>query len=306
MPDLSIVVSVYNEEESLQGFHEELSRVLESSGILAEILYVNDGSRDRSEAIINELASQDSRVRPLSFTRNFGHEAAMIAGIDHAKSDAVVCLDADLQHPPKLIPAMYEKYREGYDVVNMARKSSGRGFSVKGMLSSWFYKLMNRLSPVELIENASDFFLLSGDVLRSLQTDYRERNRFVRGLIQFLGTRKYTLYFEPVDRELGQSKYSFRKLISLSFIALSSFSKIPLQIGLFIGVLFGLFSIVLGIYSLVMYFLGETPPGYTTLILFISIAFSLQFIMIGIIGLYVGYTFDETKQRPIYIVKSKV
>jgi dolichol-phosphate mannosyltransferase len=305
MKELSIVVSVYNEDESLDKFYAAITKVMEGSGVDYELIFVNDGSQDRSQVLLSKYEKQDDRVKVIQFTRNFGHEAAMIAGIDRSDAKAVICMDADLQHPPVLIPEIYAKYKEGYDVVNMARKQEKASFSPKALFSKLFYKFINRLSPVELIENASDFFLLSGDVLNSLKHDYRERNRFIRGLIQFLGTRKYTLYYDPVDRAHGKSKYSIRKLFALSFIAMASFSKIPLQIGIFIGLIFGLFSIVLGIYSLIMFFLGDPPPGYTTTILFLSIGFSLQFIMIGIIGMYVGFTFDETKQRPIYIVKGE-
>ena len=305
MPQLSLVVSVYNEEESLDRFHSECSAILLQSGLDAEIIFVNDGSRDSSSRILEDLARKDPRVRVLEFTRNFGHEAAMIAGMDHAGSEVVICLDADLQHPPHLIPLMYEKYLAGHDIVNMARAEKKYRFSLKALTADIFYRLINALSPVDLVRNASDFFLVSGDVLRDLQRNYRERTRFVRGMVQWLGVNKCTLPFEPVKREAGQSKYSFRKLFRLSFVAIASLSRIPLQLGLIAGVLFGVFSIFLGLYSLVMYFAGETPPGYTTLILFLSIAFSLQFFMIGIIGVYVGMTFEETKQRPLYVLKEK-
>ena len=303
MPVLTLVVSVYNEQESLESFHREAVRVLDAAALDAEIIYINDGSRDESASVLAEIASKDPRVRVLEFTRNFGHEAAMIAGIDHAAAPAVICLDADLQHPPAYIPEMYTKHLEGYDVVNMARKRGKARFSVKALTADLFYRVLNVLSPVDLVRNASDFFLISGDLLLDLQQNYRERTRFLRGLIQFLGVRKCTLPYEPVGREAGSSKYSIRKLFRLSFIAIASLSRIPLQLGLVAGVLFGLFSILLAIYSLIMYFTGETPPGYTTLILFLSIAFSLQFFMIGIIGVYVGLTFEETKQRPIYVLK---
>lgn len=301
--DLSIIVSVFNEEESLTNFYTSCKSVLDQMELETEIIFINDGSSDGSGDILKTLADKDPDVKVFEFTRNFGHESAMIAGIDHAVSDVAICMDADLQHPPELIPEMYAKYKEGFDVVNMARHNVKKRWSFYDVTSRGFYRIMNHLSPVELIPNASDFFLVSGSVLSSLQTNYRERNRFIRGLVQFLGNRKNTIFYDPVERKFGQSKYSFRKLFNLSFVALVSFSKIPLHLGLFIGFLFGIFSILLGIYSLVMYFTGMTPPGYTTLVLFLSIAFSLQFIMIGIIGIYVGFTFDETKQRPLYIIR---
>lgn len=306
MPQLSLVVSVYNEEDILHAFYEECVKVLNQSGLDAEIIFVDDGSKDASYHILKELENKDTRIKVLSFTRNFGHEAAMIAGIDHASTDVAICLDADLQNPPFLIPEMYQAYLDGHDVIIMARSTRKYGIGIQTLFTNAFYLVLNALAPVKIEKNASDFFLVSGDVLKDIQTNYKERTRFLRGMIQLLTVNKKTLFFKNADRPGGVSKYNYSKLFRLSFIAIASLSKVPLQFGLIIGVIFGIFSILLAIYSLIMHFIGSTPPGYTTLILFMSIAFSLQFFMMGIIGIYLGLIFDETKQRPIYILKSKV
>jgi dolichol-phosphate mannosyltransferase len=301
---ISIVVSVYNEQEMLRAFKTELERVLVENSMEAEIIFVNDGSRDGSLEILRSLQQESpALVKVISFSRNFGHEAAMIAGIDYAKGDAIVCLDADLQHPPTIIPAMVEKFNEGFHIVNMIRELREDNGWLKNKLSGRFYKLFNRLSDHKLEENASDFFLISGTVANVLRENFRERNRFLRGFIQIVGFKKTTLSFVAPKRMAGESKYPFLRLLAHSMNAITSFSKSPLYLGIYIGMLFAAFSIVLAIYSLCVFFFGDTPPtGYTTLILFMSIGFTLMFFLIGIIGIYVGYTFDESKKRPIYLV----
>jgi len=302
---LSIVVSVFNEEEMLGAFTDSVSKVVSEHGIEAEIIFVNDGSSDNSLFILKDLQNKmPNLIQIIDFSRNFGHEAAMIAGIDHAKGDSIVCLDADLQHPPVEIPKMLDKKAEGYDIVTMLRETREDNSWVKNKLSNYFYRIINRLSDHKLDENASDFFLISSRVANVLKNDFRERNRFLRGFIQIVGFKKTTLSYVAPKRLAGQSKYSFFKLIKLSSNAVVAFSKFPLFLGIYIGVVLALFSLVLGIYTLWQYIFGNTPPsGYTTIVLFMSLSFSALFILIGIIGTYVGYIFDENKARPIYIVR---
>jgi len=300
--ECSIVASVYNEEECLQMFYESLSKTLVSLQISYEIVFVNDGSVDNSLSILKNIASADHTVKIVDFSRNFGHEAAMLAGIDHACGEAVICMDSDLQHPPELIPEMLQKNVEGFEVVNMVRTvRKDAGFFQK-INSKLFYKFINSISTVKLAENASDFFLISQKVCKILQNDFRERTRFLRGIIQLVGFRKTTIEFEAPKRAAGKSKYPFFKLLKLSLTAISSFSKIPLQLGIITGLIFGILSIVLIIFSFVMWFLGKTIPGYTTLIIFMSAFAGIQLFVTGLIGQYISYVFDEVKGRPVYIV----
>lgn len=300
---ISIVVSVFNEQEMLPAFHVEIMRVLGEKNIDAELIYVNDGSSDASLGILKQLQEENKVVKVLSFSRNFGHEAAMIAGIDYAQGDAIICLDADLQHPPLLIPLMLEQFEKGIDIVNMVRETRQDNGWVKNRLSNRFYKIINKLSGQKLEENASDFFLISRKVAQVLKSDYRERNRFLRGFIQIVGFRKTTLSFVAPKREAGISKYPFWKLLVFSVNAVVSFSKFPLYLGIYIGLVFVVFSLFMAAYTLFVYLFGETPPsGYTTMVLFMSTGFSIMFLLIGIIGVYVGYNFDESKRRPIYII----
>lgn len=302
---ISIVVSVYNEEAVLNAFMREVYRVIEANKILAEIVFVNDGSTDNSFELLKSLQNSYSQVeiKVINFSRNFGHEAAMIAGIDHAAGEAVVCMDADLQHPPALLPEMIACFQRGADIVNMIRERREDNGWLKNKLSAVFYRMINRLSEYRLHENASDFFLISRKVANVLQNNFRERNRFLRGFIQIVGFSNTTLNFVAPKRDLGESKYSFIKLLILSMNAVISFSKAPLYLGLYIGLFFALISILLTLYTLIVYFFGNTPPsGYTTIVIFMGIGFSIMFFLIGIIGVYVGYNFEENKKRPVYII----
>lgn len=303
-PTCSIVLSVYNEEAVLEQCHAALGAALDATGYDAEILFVNDGSSDRSRSLLDRLAGDDPRVRAIHFSRNFGHEAAMLAGIDHARGDVIVCMDADLQHPPAMLSEMLALYAEGYDVVTMVREDRADGGFVKHLTSGLFYRLINRMSDAHLQPNASDFFLLSRRVAEVLRHDYRERTRFLRGLIQTVGFRSTTLTYHAPKRAAGQSKYSLSKLVGLAFSSIASFSKVPLKLGIYSGLLFSLLSVALMVYSLVMWIIDRPVGGYTTLIIFLSAFAGILLIVVGIIGYYVGLVLDEVKGRPLYIVES--
>lgn len=299
---LTLVVSVYNEEDSLQFFWDTASKVLRACDFDYEILFVNDGSIDSSLEILKALAASNSDVRVINFSRNYGHEAAMLAGIDHAKGDAIICMDADCQHPPSIIPKMVQKYKDGVDAVNMIRTARNDAGLMKRITSKLFYKFLNKISPVHFHENASDFFLISHKIATVIKKDFRERTRFLRGIIQIVGFKNDQIEFEAVSRQAGESKYSFSKLLILSMSAIVSFSKVPLYLGLVLGSIFSLIAIIVGIYSMVMFLIDDVPPGYTTLVVFIAFSFAILFFLIGIIGMYIGYMFDESKKRPIYVV----
>ncbi len=298
----SIVISVYNEQAGIRDFYEELIRNTSADNVLYEYIFINDGSTDNSLSLLSDIASKDKRVKVISFSRNFGHEAAMIAGIDHSKSDVIICMDSDLQHPPAMIGRMLEKYKEGFDVVNMVRmKREDAGF-MKKISSKLFYHFINKIASIKISENASDFFLVSKKVADVLRTNYRERTRFLRGIIQLMGFNKTTLEYVAQKRIAGNSKYSFFKLFALSFSAISSLSKLPLQLGIVFGMIFIFISVVLFIYSLIMWILETPISGYTTLIMFMSAFAGIQLFILGIIGQYIGYVFDEIKGRPIYVI----
>jgi polyisoprenyl-phosphate glycosyltransferase len=295
---ISIIISVYNEEQVLSSFYQNLMEVLERQKYEYEIIFVNDGSLDLSQNIIDGFITENPKVKSILFSRNFGHEAAMIAGIDHVTGEMIICMDSDLQHPPAMIPEMYNRFvMEDVDIINMVRKEHRQNFT-----SKLFYKILNLISPYNFEANASDFFVISDRIAKILKQDYRERVRFLRGYIQIIGFKKTTLNFTAPERKEGKSKYSFNKLFALSITAVATLSKLPLKIGIYLGLISGLFSVLLAIYSIIMKIIDQPVSGYTTIIVFLGIMFSIQFIILGIIGEYLGFLFDEQKKRPIYIV----
>lgn len=299
---VSIIVSVFNEEQGIKNFHQALSHELSQLNDSVEVLYVNDGSTDASLKLLEEITTNSNQVKVISFSRNYGHEAAMIAGIDNAKGEFVICLDADLQHPPALIPDMIAKAKEGADVVLMKREERQDGGLIMKMFSAIFYSILNRVSPLKFEKNASDFFLISSKISSVLRKDYRERIRFLRGYIQHVGFRRAYITYNAPERVSGESKYNMGSLVSLSTEAITSFSKLPLRLGIGLGIVGMFLSLIIGTYSLVMHFIDDTPAGYTTMILTLTVVASLQFILIGFIGIYIGYLFDEIKNRPIYLI----
>lgn len=301
---LTVVVSVYNEEAALPLCHERLTEVLRESGRDYTLLFVNDGSRDRSAEILDRFAAEDTRVRVLHFSRNFGHEAAMIAGIDYAEG-AVICMDADLQHPPQCIPAILAKLDEGFDVISMVRTANRSAGIIKNITSSAFYGVMNALSGTRFEKNASDFFAVSARAAEVLRHDYRERVRFLRGYVQSLGFRSTALQYEAAERAAGQSKYSLAKLFRFSMNTIMSFSDLPLRLGIYAGIASGLLGLILLIYSIVMKVRIGAPAGYTTIIVVICFMFAVLFLILGIMGQYIGVLFEEIKGRPIYIVAAE-
>lgn len=306
MPTCSIVVSVYNEQDVLPQFHSELAAALSAIGCTAEVVYVDDGSSDGSRIILDRMATEGMpsvSVKTIHFSRNFGHEAAMIAGIDHASGDAIVCMDADCQNPPSMIERMLALYGEGYDVVTMVREDRADGGLYKRVTSNLFYRVINHLSDTRLQSNASDFFLVSRRVADVLRSDYRERTRFLRGFIQTVGFRTTSLSYRAPQRAAGKSHYSIAKLTHFAFTSIASFSKAPLKLGIYSGLLFGLISVALIIYSIVMWIVARPVSGYTTLIIFLSAFAAIMLSVVGIIGYYIGYILDEVKGRPIYIVE---
>lgn len=300
----SIVVSVYNEEMSLRQFHTVLQDVLSGNHIDNEIIFVNDGSTDQSSVIINGLASENQNIKVVEFTRNFGHEAAMIAGIDFATGDYIICMDADLQHPPEAIPDILRQFQSGYDIVSMVRtKNADAGF-VKQLASKAFYKILNLFSPMKFENNSSDFFAISREVADVLRKDYREKVRYLRGYVQSVGYNKTTLEFEAGKRVGGKSKYSFIKLLKFSVQTLCSFSDFPLKLGIYTGLVVAACGIILMLYSIFQSIFNDTPPGYSTIIVALCFLFAVTLIVIGIIGEYISILFAEVKDRPIYLVKN--
>ena len=300
---ISVVVSVYNEELSLARFYETTVGVLEHCSWDYELVFVNDGSADGSIDLLKGFADENKKVRVVNFSRNFGHEAAMIAGIDYASGDGIVCMDADLQHPPQSIPDIIQKFEEGYDVVSMIRTKNADAGLIKRLTSGAFYRVLNMMSPVKFENNSSDFFALSRPVAEVLRRDYREKVRYLRGYVQSVGFPKTTLEFQAQKREAGESKYSIRKLIKFSMNALCSFSDLPLKLGMYSGMFVALCGFILMIFTIVNKLVNGAPAGYSTIIVVLCFMFAVVLMVIGIIGEYIAVLFAEIKDRPIYIVQ---
>ena len=303
---ISIIVSVYNEEEVLFEFYRETIKVLLLIENPYEIIFVNDGSVDGSRGILFKIAKDDENVRVVHFSRNFGHEAAMIAGIDNARGDYLICMDADLQHPPTLLPEMVRKFESGYDIINMVRTVNKSAGIIKNITSSMFYKVINRLSDIHLVINASDFFGISKRVADVLRSNYREKTRFLRGYVQNVGFNTTNIEYEAGKRFAGKSKYSIKKLFRFSMNTIMTFSNLPLKLGMYAGGMAAFLAIIMMIYTIVSFIRVGTPSGYATTICLICFMFSVLFFIVGIIGEYLGIILSEIKDRPIYIVEEKL
>lgn len=301
---LSVVVSVYNEEKALREFYKETNKILEQirkSGWEHELIFVNDGSADNSLSILEELAKEDHDVKLISFSRNFGHEAAMIAGIDHSTGDGIICMDADLQHPPECIPQIIEKFSAGYEVINMVRTKNKSAGLVKNITSSGFYWLINHISDVHFEPNASDFFAISSHVAQVLKDNYREKVRFLRGYVQNVGFKKTNIEYEARARVAGESKYSIKKLFIFSINTILCFSNMPLKLGIYAGVFSAALGVLVMVYTLCTR--QGAPSGYATIVVLLCFMFAMMFLLIGIIGEYIAILFTELKDRPVYIVE---
>ncbi len=305
-PELSVVVPVYNEAESLPLLLERLKQVLDGAVTSWELVCVDDGSRDGTLAVLRLLAAQDRRVSAVSFSRNFGKEIAIAAGLDHASGDAVVIMDADLQHPPKTILRFLEKWREGYLNVYGQRSDRDGETPLKRNFAKAFYRLFARFGETELPEGAGDFRLLDRKVVDALRA-LPERARFSKGLYAWVGFRSTGVPFEVAEREHGVSKFRYRKLFSFAFDGLSSFSTVPLKIATWAGVVIALLAALTALFFLLRtLFFGTDLPGFPSLIVSIMFFSGIQLVSLGMIGEYVGRIFAEVKRRPLYLIGERV
>ena len=303
---ISIIVSVYNEEEVLFEFYREIIKVLLLIDNPYEIIFVNDGSTDGSRITLFKLSRDDESVKVIHFSRNFGHEAAMIAGIDYASGDYIVCMDSDLQHPPTLLPEIIRKFDSGFDIINMVRTENKSAGILKNITSAGFYKVINKVSDMKLVSNASDFFGISKRVADILRNNYREKTRFLRGYVQNVGFNTTNIEYEARKRYAGESKYSIKKLFRFSMNTIMTFSNLPLKLGMYAGGMAAFLAIIMMIYTVVSFLRVGTPSGYATIICLICFMFSVLFFIVGIIGEYLGLILAEQKDRPLYIVEEKI
>jgi glycosyltransferase involved in cell wall biosynthesis len=300
---LSVVAPAYNEEATIEAFYSRVTAGLE--GIPFELVLVDDGSTDRTRALLERLADLDDRVRVVLLSRNFGHQTALTAGLDHARGNAVVMLDADLQDPPELIPRMLEHWRNGSHVVYAVREAREGETKFKLATARWFYKLFDKLAQVEMPHQAADFRLLDRQALDALLS-MRERSRFLRGMTVWVGYTQTAVPYKRDARYAGETKYSLGRMLRLSFDAMTSFSHAPLQLATALGFLFSGLAFLAIPVIMVLKALDAYLPGFSTITIVILLLGGIQLIAIGIIGEYVGRIYDEVKGRPLYLVKARL
>lgn len=301
----SVVVPMYNEEAVVCETYKRLTGVMEKTGYTYEIVFVNDGSRDKTAALINEICDRDKRVKLIDFSRNFGHQIAITAGMDYSSGQCVVVIDGDLQDPPELIPEMIEKWKSGFDVVYGKRISRKGETFFKKFTAAAYYRFLRSMTDVNIPVDTGDFRLIDRKVCDALK-QVRERNRYVRGLISWLGFRQTAIEFEREERFAGETKYPLKKMIKLALDGITTFSYKPLKLASYIGSIISLISFLYLIYVLVqrIFFPETVQPGWAS-ILAVSLFFNgITLLMLGIIGEYIGRIYDEVKERPLYIVKN--
>lgn len=300
---ISIVVPIFNEQENIQEFYKRVTAVLTGLPYAYEIIFVDDGSKDATPTLLAELAAQDEHVEGYVFSRNFGHQLALTCGMDQAKGDAVITMDGDLQHPPELIPELVQKWEQGYNIVQTIRKATEDASFLKNLTSSAYYKVINALSDVHITPGGSDFRLVDKRAVETFR-QYRERARFIRGLINNIGFKVTYLEFVAPPRFAGKSKFNLRKMFHFALDGITSFSRRPLRWALYAGLLFGLGSMTLLTHVLyVKYIINDAVPGWSTLAASVLFLGGIQLVGIGIVGEYVGRIFEEVKQRPLYIIR---
>ena len=305
-PSVDLVIPVFNEEDAIAEFHQQLRESIDSLPYAFTVRYVNDGSKDQTTERLQSIALSDPRVVVIELSRNFGHQAALTAGIDQSSGDYVISMDGDGQHPPQMIPEILRLAKSGYDIVLTQRVEEEDISTFKRWTSSLFYSLINRMGDTEILPGGADFRLLSRNVVKNLQK-MKEYHRFLRGIVAWMGYRTIILPFKPPERLAGQSKYSLQKMIRLGMDAIFSFSLVPLYIAISVGALFLFLALAEMVYVLSFWISGNTThlaPGWSSLMFMLLVVGGSLMISLGFIGIYIGYIFQEVKNRPIYLIRS--
>jgi polyisoprenyl-phosphate glycosyltransferase len=302
LKQLSVVAPMYNEEATAEVFYQRVCEALE--GIPCELVVVNDGSSDETGEILDRLAEGDPRVRVIHLSRNFGHQTAITAGLDHAAGDAVVMIDADLQDPPEAIPTLLERWRAGADVVYAVRERREGETRFKLTTARWFYRLMSKMAAIDMQEDAGDFRLLDRRALDALLA-MRERSRYLRGMTVWVGFTQAAVTYKRDARYAGDTKYTLGKMVRFALDAMASFSHAPLQAATVLGFIFSFVAFLAIPVVIVLKLVGSYLPGFSTITVVILLLGGIQLIAVGIIGEYVGRIYDEVKRRPLYLVRAR-
>lgn len=304
---VDLVIPVFNEDGVIEHTHKRICDVVDSLAYDFKIIYVDDGSNDGTVATLRKIVDNDPRVTVLQLSRNFGHQAALTAGMDTSRGDVVITLDGDGQHPPEMIPEMLNLIAQGYDIVQTQRMDAAQPASFKKWTSGFFYRLINTISGTQIVPGTADFRALTRPALDALKS-MPEYHRFLRGMVSWIGYSMVILPYQPADRISGVSKYSLSKMIRLAMDAIFSFSLVPLYVGLSMGGMLLCLAAVEMIYVLSFWVTGRTSnlaPGWSSLMFVILIVGGMLMALLGFIGIYVGYIFQEVKRRPIYLIKGE-
>ena len=301
MKRISIVVPVYNEEENIAHFARAVADVMERLPYHYELLFIDDGSSDRSREILRTLGAQDAHIGSIFLARNYGHQLALTCGIDHADGDAVITMDGDMQHPPELLPQLIARWEEGFEIVQTVRLTTEGVSFFKRATSKYYYRLLNLLTDVEIQEGGSDFRLMDRKAVLALRR-YREHARFIRGMVGALGFRRTTVDFVAQARYAGSSKFSLRRMISFALDGIFAYSIKPLRTALYAGIVSALLAVVLFLHVLVETLRGETVPGWSTIVVCSLFFGGMQMMMLGVCGEYIARILQEVKNRPLYLV----
>lgn len=296
---ISIVTPVYNEEGNVVFFHDEVTKVMKEMGMDYEIIYVNDGSKDKTDILIHQLAANDPHVRALTFARNFGHQIAITCGMDFAKGDAVITMDGDMQHPPALIPKLIEKWQEGYDIVQTVRTATEDAGFIKKLTSSGYYAVINSISTSKVVPGGSDFRLMDRKALDAF-LQFREHARFIRGIVGGLGFKQATIEFEAPARHAGVSKFSMKKMLHFAMDGIITNSTLPLRMAFYMGLFAALIGIVVILHVLYCVIIDQAVPGWATMTILTTVFGSMNLMCLGIIGEYISRISEETRNRPLY------
>jgi glycosyltransferase involved in cell wall biosynthesis len=300
-PTLSLIIPVFNEEAIITELDRRLRQFLGEIDEPWEVIFVNDGSRDRTLEMLGELTAREPRYKVVSFSRNFGHQAAITAGMDRAEGDAVVIMDADLQDPPEVVREMLAKWREGYDVVYGQRLKRHGESLFKRVTAAGFYRVLRLLIPIDIPLDAGDFRLMSRSVVLAMRA-LKEQHRFVRGLVSWVGFKQTAVKYDRPERFAGETKYPLRKMLRFAIDGITSFSVVPLRLATLLGVAAGFVALVASTWALYEGIRGNTVPGWATIMIAVALASSAQLLMTGILGEYVGRIYEEVKRRPLYLV----
>jgi len=302
---MSLVVPAFNEAAGLKTFYGDLSEILEKTSHTYdwEIIFIDDGSTDHTLSEINELRQKDPRVKWLSLSRNFGHQAALTAGFEYAKGDAVITMDCDLQHPVSLLPYMIVQWETGYDLVITIREDDPNSGFLKRHTADYFYRIINTISNIPIQPYTADFRLMSRKALNAF-LKFNETHRFVRGMVSWMGFKSCELSYKPEKRQAGKSKYTLKKMVNLALDGLTSFSIVPLRISTFLGIFIFFGTLAYALYAIIIWFVKphSLQVGWTSLLITINLLGGTILLFIGLLGEYIGRIYEQVKMRPVYLI----